>query len=304
MGDHVPIRRRVLARWRLESHSGADVVSLRQLSAREQLRVTSPSLFTTANMACGFSSALLATSGHFQLAAILIAVAIVMDVADGAVARLVGATSPFGVQLDSLADLVSFGLAPAVLIYTWVLPEWPVTAWLAAFLWLACAAFRLARFNFTINPTDEKRYFIGLPSPAAAAVVMATVFALNNPDVAGPDVRVGPAMLIPVLISLVPAWLMVSTVRFRSFRDLVTPDNRQAQLTTAVVLLVVITGLVFAPAATALTAAYLYVLTAPLGVITAPLRRRWFGPEAVAPPRLRQQSVFLPLAGEDDATPG
>src|SRR3546814_4103573 len=113
-------------------------------------------------MACGFSSVLLATEGHCQFAAII------MDILDGGVARLVGATSPFGVQLDSLADLVSFGLAPAVLVYTWVLPEWPITAWLAAFLWLACAGFRLARFNFTIDPTDDKRYFIGLPSPAAA----------------------------------------------------------------------------------------------------------------------------------------
>lgn len=301
MGANLPIRRRVLARWRLESQSGADVVSLRQLSAREQLRVTAPSLFTTANLACGFSSALLATSGHFMLAAILIAVAIVMDIADGAVARLVGATSPFGIQLDSLADLISFGVAPAVLVYTWVLPEWPVTAWIAAFLWLACAAFRLARFNFTIDPTDDKRYFIGLPSPAAAAVVMATVFALDNPDVAGPDFRVGPAILIPALISLVPAWLMVSTVRFRSFRDLVTPRTRQAVVTTGVVLLVVAVGLALAPASTALTVAYCYVLTAPLGVLTAPLRRRWLGPDSVAPPRKRQQSVFLPLAGDDDS---
>ncbi|QIX28347.1 CDP-diacylglycerol--serine O-phosphatidyltransferase [Nocardioides sp. JQ2195] len=298
---HVPVRRRVLARWRLESHSGADVVSLRQLSAREQLRVTAPSLFTTANLACGFSSALLATSGHFQLAAILIAVAIVMDIADGAVARLVGATSPFGIQLDSLADLISFGVAPAVLVYTWVLPEWPVPAWIAAFLWLACAAFRLARFNFTIDPTDEKRYFIGLPSPAAAAVVMATVFALDNPDVTGPDFRVGPAMLLPVLISIVPAWLMVSTIRFRSFRDLVTPRTTQARVTTGLVLLAVAVGLALVPASTALTVAYCYVLTAPLGFLTAPARRRWLGPESVAPPRRRQQSVFLPLAGDDDS---
>lgn len=302
VGVDRPMRRRVLARWRLESHSGAAVVSLRQLSAREQLRVTSPSLITTGNMACGFSSVLLATSGHFQFAAILIAVAIVMDIADGAVARLVGATSPFGIQLDSLADLISFGLAPAVLIYTWVLPEWPVPAWLAAFLWLACAGFRLARFNFTLDPTDDKRYFIGLPSPAAAAVVMATVFALDNPDVSGLDLRVGPAILIPALIGVVPALLMVSTVRFRTFRDLVSPRTRQTKITIAAVLGSVTAGLVVAPATTALAVTYCYVFTAPLGVLSAPLRRRWFGPESVAPPRRRQQSVFLPLAGPEDTT--
>src|SRR5690606_7530191 len=235
-------RRRRFARWRLESHSGADVVSLRQLSAREQLRVTAPSLITTMNMACGFSSVLLDTKEHFTLAAALIAIAVLFDIADGAVARLVGATSPFGIQLDSLADLVSFGLAPAFLIYAWVLPEWPVVAWVAAFLWLACAAFRLARFNFTIDPTDDKRYFIGLPSPAGAAIVMSTVLALDSPEAAG--LGVGPSILAPVLISLVPAWLMVSTIRFRSFRDLVSPRTRQARVTTGLVALAVVVGLV------------------------------------------------------------
>ena len=84
-----------------------------------------------------------------------------LDIADGAVARLVGATSPFGVQLDSLADLVSFGVAPAVLVHTWALPENPVLAWLSAFFWLACAAFRLARFNVTVDPLADKKYFVG-----------------------------------------------------------------------------------------------------------------------------------------------
>lgn len=294
-------RRRRFARWRLESHSGADVVSLRQLSAREQLRVTAPSLITTMNMACGFSSVLLATKEHFTLAAALIAIAVLFDIADGAVARLVGATSPFGIQLDSLADLVSFGLAPAFLIYAWVLPEWPVVAWVAAFLWLACAAFRLARFNFTIDPTDDKRYFIGLPSPAGAAIVMSTVLALDSPEAAG--LGVGPSILAPVLISLVPAWLMVSTIRFRSFRDLVSPRTRQARVTTGLVALAVVVGLVVTPAATLFVAAYTYLLTAPLGVLTAPLRRRLFGEQSVAPPRQRQQSVFLPLAGEDEFDP-
>jgi CDP-diacylglycerol--serine O-phosphatidyltransferase len=293
----------MFARWRLESHSGAEVVSLRQLGHRERLRVTAPSMLTTANLACGFSSVLMAASGHFTLAALLIGAAIVFDISDGAVARLVGATSPFGVQLDSLADLVSFGLAPAVLVYTWVLPEWPVIAWVAAFLWLACAAFRLARFNFTIDPTADKRYFVGLPSPGPAAVVMATVFALNNPDVGGLETTVGPAILLPAVISVVPALLMVSTIRFRSFRDLVTPRTRQARIGTLVGALAVAAGLATVPAATGLCLAYLYVLTAPLGVLTAPLRSRLFGPESVAPPRRRQQSVFLPRAGDEDVSP-
>lgn len=294
--DVVRPRRRLLRRrrFRIASHSGAEVVSLRQLSAKEKLRVTAPSMFTAANMACGFSAVPLAFNDHIHWAAALMMLAIVMDIADGAVARQVGATSPFGVQLDSLADLISFGLAPAVLVYTWVLPEWPVIAWLAAYLWLACAAFRLARFNFTIDPSADKRYFVGMPSPGAAAVVIATVVALDTPTA-----NVGPEILLPAVISVVPALLMVSTVRFRSFRDLVTPRTTQARVITAAVLVAFVAGLVTVPAATLLVVAYSYVLTAPLGVLTAPLRRRVFGADSVAPPRQRQQSVFLPIIVDD-----
>lgn len=294
MKDRLRPRRRIFDRWRLESHSGAEVVSLRQLGARERLRVTAPSIVTTANMWCGFTAVLLATDDRTTIAAALIAVAIVLDIADGAVARSVGATSPFGVQLDSLADLVSFGLAPAVLVYTYVLPEWPEAAWCAAFLWLACAGFRLARFNFTIDPTADKRYFVGLPSPGAAAVVLATVLALEEPSLG-----TGPAILLPALVSVVPALLMVSTIRFRSFRDLLTPQTPQTRAITGTAVLVVVAGLVLNPAATLLVVAYSYVLTAPLGVLTAPLRARLFGPGSVAPPRLRQQSVFLPIVDDE-----
>ena len=152
------------------------------------VRPLAPSVFTTLNMVSGLSSVLLAFRGEFTIAASLIAVSIVLDIADGFVARLVGATSPFGLQLDSLADLISFGLAPAILVHTWALDEWPVLAWLAAFFWLACAAFRLARFNVTIDPLADKRYFVGLPSPGAAAVVMATILALDSPHW-GPGTR-------------------------------------------------------------------------------------------------------------------
>ena len=142
------------------------VVSLRQIPKRERARLLAPSAFTTLNMISGFSSVLLAFRGHFTLAAVLIAFSIVMDIADGFVARLVGATSPFGLQLDSLADLISFGVAPAVLVHTWALRRVAGAApGSSRFLWLSCAAFRLARFNVTIDPAADKRYFVGLPSP-------------------------------------------------------------------------------------------------------------------------------------------
>jgi CDP-diacylglycerol--serine O-phosphatidyltransferase len=294
-------RRRILDRWRLVSPSGAHVVSLRQLPKRERARLLAPSMFTTLNMVSGLSSVLLAFRGHFTIAAVLIAVSIVLDIADGYVARLIGATSPFGLQLDSLADLITFGLAPAILVHTWALDEWPILAWLVAYFWLACAAFRLARFNVTIDPAADKRYFVGLPSPGAAAVVMATILALDSPHW-GPGS--GPwRAWFPLVVSVVPALLMVMTVRFRSFRTLLSPRNRTARLTTAGVGLAILVGLLLAPGLTGIVVAYGYVLTAPLGVLTAPIRERLLGAESVAPPRTRMPSVFLPL-DEDDEVDG
>ena len=214
-----------------------------------------------------------------------------LDIADGAVARLVGATSPFGVQLDSLADLVSFGLAPAVLVHTWALPENPVLAWLSAFLWLACAAFRLARFNVTVDPLADKKYFVGLPSPGATLVVIATVVALN-------DAQHGRGTLVPVAASVVPALLMVTSVRFRSFRGLLSPRTSEARVATVSLGALLVLGLVLDASVTALAVACAYLLTAPLGVLTAGWRSRVFGAQCVAPPRRRIRSVFLPVTDE------
>lgn len=300
--NHAPApRRRILDRWRLVSPTGAEVVSLRQLPRRDRARLLAPSAFTTLNLVSGFSSVLLAFRGSFTVAAVLIVFSIVLDIADGFVARLVGATSPFGLQLDSLADLISFGVAPAVLIHTWALDEWPVLAWLVAFLWLACAAFRLARFNVTIDPAEDKRYFVGLPSPGAASVVIATIFALDSPHW-GPGT--GPwRAWFPLLVSIVPALLMIMTIRFRSFRNLLSPETSRARAGTAAVVVTVLAGLVLAPGLTLIVVAYGYVLTAPLGVMTAPLRERFFGADSVAPPRQRLPSVFLSIA-DDDSTQG
>ncbi|KGN38753.1 CDP-diacylglycerol--serine O-phosphatidyltransferase [Knoellia subterranea KCTC 19937] len=297
VSDNAPAKRRRFDRWRLVSPTGAEVVSLRQLSKRERLRVTAPTIFTIINMMSGLSSVLLAFRGEFTWAAVLIAVSIIMDIADGGVARLVGATSPFGLQMDSLADLISFGFAPAILVHTWALPEYPVLSWLAAYFWLACAAFRLARFNVTVDPTADKRYFVGLPSPAAAAVVMATIFALNQPQSGAYDT----SLIVPVIISFVPAILMVTSIRFRSFRNLLSPQSRNAWIGTGLVVVAIIVGLVLNPGLTGLVIAYGYVLQAPFGVLTAPLRERLLGPEAVAPRRHRMPSVFLPEPDGDDA---
>ena len=141
-----------------------------------------PNLFTTAALLCGFYSVLASNDKHFISAAIFIFVAMVFDGLDGRVARLTGTTSDFGVQYDSLADLISFGIAPALLMYQWTLyliAKDPIVpsklGWMAAFFYTACTALRLARFNTQVGVVDKK-YFIGLPSPAAAGVIAGFVF--------------------------------------------------------------------------------------------------------------------------------
>lgn len=280
LGADVP-----LEGFELVSPSGAAVVRPERLDARSRAKAMAPSLFTLTNMLCGFSSLRAAQDGNYDLAAVLIGVAILFDIFDGAVARAVRAITPFGLQFDSLADLISFGIAPAFLLYSWSLHDFGTAGWLLACFWLACAAYRLGRFNVTIDPLSDKRYFIGLPSPGAAGVVIASVFAYDG-DFAGWH-RFG-----PVALAVVPAVLMATSYRFTSFRWLASPRRDRIWVTVVAVVALAL-GLAFVPVGTALVVAYSYVALAPLGWLTAPLRRRWFGPDAVAPPRHHIPSVFF-----------
>ena len=170
-----------------------------------------PSMFTMGNLFCGYACVVYSMRGDFAMAAPLIGVAIVLDMLDGRVARMTGATSDFGLEFDSLADVISFGIAPAVLAFAWGLQPLGRMGWAASFLFVAAAAVRLARFNIQTGTVD-KRYFVGLPSPAAAAVPAATVFAY-------PYGFKSPIHSVAVLaMVIVPALLMVSTIRFRSFK--------------------------------------------------------------------------------------
>jgi CDP-diacylglycerol--serine O-phosphatidyltransferase len=173
-----------------------------------------PSLFTMGNLFCGYACVVYAMRGEFETAAPFIGFAIVLDMLDGRIARLTGTASDFGVQFDSLADVISFGLAPAILSFQWGLSSLGRLGWAAGFLFVTAAAMRLARFNIQTGSATDKRYFVGMPSPAAAAVPAATVYAypwgLNDYREALPAL----AMV------LVPAILMVSTIRYRSFKNL------------------------------------------------------------------------------------
>jgi CDP-diacylglycerol--serine O-phosphatidyltransferase len=223
-----------------------------------------PSMFTLANMFCGYACVVYAMRGEFETAAPFIGFAIVLDMLDGRIARLTKSASAFGLQFDSLADVISFGLAPAILTFNWGLSSLGRLGWAAGFIFVTAAAMRLARFN--IQAATDKRYFVGLPSPAAAAVLASTVFAYPYPLARYPE-----AILV-LLVVIVPALLMVSTFRFRSFKtiDLQARRSYKVLLPFAVVLVAIATHAKI----TLVVLAYAYLLSAFVELAVWRLRRR------------------------------
>lgn len=173
-----------------------------------------PSLITVGNLFCGYACVMYAMRGDLVTAAPFIGVAVILDLLDGRIARMTGTTSAFGVEFDSLADVVSFGLAPAVLAYAWGLSELGRWGWAAGFLYVTAAAIRLARFNIQTATQTDKRYFIGMPSPAAAGIPAATIFFHPFPLVGKFQAMAAIAVVV------IPAILMVSTIKFRSFKTM------------------------------------------------------------------------------------
>ncbi len=173
-----------------------------------------PNAFTTAGLFCGFYAIVMAMGQKFDYAAIAIFAAMVLDAIDGRVARLTNTQSEFGAQYDSLADMVSFGAAPALVVYVWALQDMGKLGWLAAFVYCAGGALRLARFNTNIAVVD-KRYFQGLPSPAAAALVAGFIWLMQDLGFAGPDLS-----WIAWGITLYAGLTMVTNVPFYSFKDI------------------------------------------------------------------------------------
>lgn len=173
-----------------------------------------PNLFTTAGLFAGFFAIVSAMDGNFDHAPLAVFIAMVMDMLDGRVARWTHTQSDFGAEYDSLVDMVSFGLTPALVMYEWALSGMGKLGWLAAFIYTACAGLRLARFN-TRAATLDKRYFQGLPSPAAAAVVMAFVWVLHSYGIPGREISI-----LALLVTVLAGVLMVSNIRYRSFKDL------------------------------------------------------------------------------------
>ena len=177
-----------------------------------------PNLFTLAALFGGFYGVVMAMNGRFENAAIGIFAAMVLDSLDGRVARLTRTQSAFGEQMDSLADMVSFGAAPALIVYIWALSGLGKLGWIAAFVYCACAALRLARFNTNIGVVD-KRYFQGLPSPAAAALVVGFVWVMDDAGIRGAT-RIDWLAWGAFALTLYAGLTMVTNVPFYSFKDI------------------------------------------------------------------------------------
>jgi len=174
-----------------------------------------PNLLTTGNLFSGLFAILAVFKGHYVAAAVAILVALIFDMLDGKSARWTNSTSQFGVEYDSLADLVAFGVAPGLLMYGWTLSVYDMLGPAVMFAFVACGALRLARFN-VMTATSESKYFTGLPIPAAASVVATLV--LFDHEVAQVGLAGQPVLVLVLTLAL--AFLMVSTIKYRSFKDL------------------------------------------------------------------------------------
>ncbi len=245
-----------------------------------------PNAFTTGAMFAGFYAIIAAMNGHFETAAMAIFLAGLLDGLDGRVARMTNTQSAFGAEYDSLSDMVSFGVAPALIVYLWSLvylrdisPFLGKLGWLAAFIYATCTALRLARFNTQIGVAD-KRYFQGLASPAAAAVVMGAIWVCESYDIAGKDIPYA-ALVLTATAGL----LMVSKFSYYSFKDF---DMRKRVPFMAVVIMVLI--LVFLSTDTAVILFSLFSLYMFSGPVVSLFRLK----------RKRSRSIDPPTDQSDD----
>ncbi len=225
-----------------------------------------PNLFTTASLFAAFYAIIAAINGRFEVAAATIFIAMVLDGADGRIARMTNTQSAFGAEYDSLADVIAFGLSPAIIVYQWSLNGMGKLGWLAAFLYAAATALRLARFNTQIGVAD-KRYFQGLPCPMAAAVVAGFIWVCTDNGISGADVAP-----LAFVVSILSGVLMVSNVRFHSFKEL---DLRGRVPFVAALVVVLVFVLVFSdPPLVLFVLALGYALSGPIITLLYIRRRR------------------------------
>ncbi len=225
-----------------------------------------PNLFTTGNLFCGFWAVISVFQEKFYYAAVAILLACVFDILDGKVARLSGATSKFGVQYDSLADLVSFGIAPALLAFSWALRPYGKFGWLAAFLFVVCGALRLARFNVQ-SSSGEVKYFKGLPIPAAASMIALTILLYLRLI----ETNWVKDIVILVMIYIL-AFLMVSNIRYLSFKELDLAKRKPFSIFIFVILSMIV--IIMEPTIVLFAFILFYVFSGPVNMVVAWRKKR------------------------------
>ena len=225
-----------------------------------------PSLLTLTSIFLSFYSIILAINGRFTVAAALILVAAFFDGVDGKVARLTKTTTRFGLELDSLADVISFGVAPSLLIYLWALEPYGRIGWVCCFVFVACGALRLARFNVQSGQIDPKR-FNGLPIPGAAAMVATTVLFFQKLGLAGSDYTT-PILILTFLL----AFFMVSGIKFHAFKDL--GFAREKPFSTTVAFVLVLALIAASPFIVLFVISAAYVVSGPVLTLMLYLRNR------------------------------
>jgi len=215
-----------------------------------------PNLMTTLALFAGFYAVIAGMNDQFELGAIAIFVAMIFDGLDGRVARMTNSCSAFGAEYDSLADMVSFGLAPALLVYQWALHDFGKLGWLVAFIFTVGAALRLARFNTQVGIAD-KRYFQGLPSPAAAALLAGFVWMIETNNI-----HTGLESLMVLVLTVVSGLMMVSNIRFSSFKELNLKDK--VPFVTLLLVVLVFVVITIKPAMILFIVFFGYLLSGPI----------------------------------------
>lgn len=201
-----------------------------------------PNILTTSSLFAGFYSIVQAMNGSYDHAALAIFIALILDGLDGRVARLTNTQSSFGAEYDSLSDMVSFGVAPGLIVYVWALQPLGKLGWIAAFIYCTCAAFRLARFNVKLD-IDNKQFFFGLPSPAAAALIASFIWISYDNGISGNEIFLGFFQMqwFAFLLTIFAALSMVTDLRYYSGKDI---NLRNSQPFIAILVIVMIFGLI------------------------------------------------------------
>ena len=225
-----------------------------------------PNLVTTASLFGGFYSLIATYSGQFRKAAIAILFAVVCDGLDGRIARATRTTTKFGVEYDSLVDLVSFGVAPGFLVFAWALSPYGRVGWLAAFLYVVCGALRLARFNVQANSIEKGR-FHGLPIPAGATLIASMILLFNFLGGMGTYKHIAVVFAIYIL-----AFLMISSIKYHSFKDL--ERFRKRPFNTLVAFILIIILLLAEPEVMIFVCATLYIASGPVEFFISQLAHR------------------------------